>query len=486
MGQSVQPQSEEVRQAMRWADECGIVVDAFVTERGTQRSTQTYGIDTGVFICKTCAVWNSWASLPRTAAGHYRTVFTCSFYRLPFCMHSLLRSVLPDRPNARRYVVGLMSGTSFDGTDAALAQISGTQDTLQVELVAAHHAPYDANLQQHLHALSTSGAAPLSHLAALHGQLSEAYAQAVQALMQDAGRSLSDVDLVGVHGQTLAHVPTPLSDGPAGRGTLQLGAPGALAAILNCPVVGDFRPADMALHGQGAPIIPYFDYTVLGDAQETRLLLNLGGIANVTVVPEGGARSDVRAFDTGPANMVLDALADALFDAPYDAGGAYAQTGTALTAVVADLIRADFFTKTPPRSTGRGAFGADYAQRLWAQVRRRDGDRHDALATAVLLTASSVYQAYARFIRPGTPASRLLVSGGGVHNAALMQALRSAFAPIPVASTATAGVNPDMKEALGMAVLAHEWTHGTATAMPAVTGATRAARLGALHLPPAS
>lgn len=401
-------------------------------------------------------------------------------------MNALPRSVLPDHPETPRCVVGLMSGTSFDGVDAVLAHVSGTQDSLQVEAVAARHAPYDIALRGTLHTLSTAGRAPLTHLAALHGQLAQCYAQAVRSLMNKAERPLSEVDLVGVHGQTLAHVPEPLSEGPPGRGTLQLGAPGALAAELDCPVIGDFRPADMALHGQGAPIVPYFDYTVLGDAQETRLLLNLGGIANVTVVPANASRSDVRAFDTGPANMVLDALADMLFDAPYDAGGTYAQAGIAQAEVVADLIRAEFFQQAPPRSTGRGQFGIEYAQRVWAQVRRHDGSRHDALATAVLLTASSVYQSYARFIRPYAPADRLLVSGGGVHNAALMQALRNAFAPISVESTAAVGIDPDMKEALGMAVLAHEWTHGTATAMPSVTGATRAARLGALHLPPAS
>lgn len=388
--------------------------------------------------------------------------------------------------NTVRRVVGLMSGTSFDGIDAVLVHLSGSQETLQLDTVASHHAPYPDALMQRLHALSTQATVPLGELAALHGYLATCYAEAVQTLMQQAHASVSTIDLVGVHGQTIAHVPTTRADAAPGRGTLQLGAPGALAAKLNCPVIGDFRPADMALDGQGAPIIPYFDYTVLGDAKETRLMLNLGGIANVTVVPAGAARTEVRAFDTGPANMVIDALADLLFEVPYDANGRYAQAGTALPGVVAELLADEFFQQPPPRSTGRRQFGADYAQRLWAQVRTRNGTRHDALATAVLLTASSVYQAYAQFIRPDTSADRVLISGGGVHNAALMQALSDAFAPIPVVSTATAGVAPDAKEALGMAVLAYEWTHGTATALPSVTGATRAARLGGLHLPPPS
>ncbi|PEN06272.1 anhydro-N-acetylmuramic acid kinase [Longimonas halophila] len=401
-------------------------------------------------------------------------------------MDTFLASAFPSTLSERRRVVGLMSGTSFDGVDAVLVELSGSQGTLQIDAQAALHTPYSADLHRMLHDLSRSDKAPLDHLAALHGHLADCYAEAVTALMEQADRPLSRIDLVGVHGQTIVHVPTPLAEGPPGRGTLQVGAPGALAAALNCPVVGDFRPADMALHGQGAPIMPYFDCVVLGDAQETRLMLNLGGIANVTVVPAGASRADVRAFDTGPANMVLDALTELLFDEPYDAAGAYAEAGTPHADVVATLIREDFFQQPPPRSTGRRQFGADYAQRVWAQVRTQDGSRHDALATAVLLTASSVYQAYAQFIRPDAPADRVLVSGGGVHNSTLMQALRNAFAPIPVASTSDVGIDPDMKEAIGMAVLAHEWTHGTATALPSVTGATRAARLGGLHLPPAS
>ncbi len=400
-------------------------------------------------------------------------------------MNALFSSLCSLSPETPRHVVGLMSGTSFDGVDAVCTRLTGSGDTLRVETVAAHHAPYSNALQHHLHTVSTRKTS-IDDIAALHGHLVTRYAEAVRTLMQQTDHPLSDVALVGVHGQTIAHVPTSRSDSFSGRGTLQLGAPGALAAELDRPVIGDFRPADMALGGQGAPIIPYFDYAVLGDAQETRLMLNLGGIANVTVVPAGAARTEVRAFDTGPANMVLDALADALFDAPYDANGHHAASGTALPGLVADLLADDFFQQPPPRSTGRRQFGADYAQRLWAQVRTGNGSRHDALATAVLLTASSIYQAYAQFIRTDTPADRVLVSGGGVHNAALMQALRNAFAPIPVVSTASVGIDPDMKEAIGMAVLAHEWTHGTATALPSVTGATRAARLGGLHLPPPS
>lgn len=382
-------------------------------------------------------------------------------------------------------VVGLMSGTSFDGVDALLVDLSGSEHTLQVDTVATRHIAYPSDLKKQLHALSTDSTISLDDLTRLQGRLSAQYAVATRALLKAADSTLSDVDLVGVHGQTLAHCPTPASHtNPTGRGTLQLGAPGALAALLDCPVIGDFRPADMALGGQGAPIVPYLDYMLLGDANETRLMLNLGGIANLTVVPANGTRQDIHAFDTGPANMVMDALASSLLNMPYDADGAHAQAGSAHAGVVADLLQDPFFQQPPPRSTGRRQFGASFAEQLWKTVREAGGSPDDALATAALLTSASVYQAYAQFVRPEAPAERVLVSGGGLHNKALMHMLRDAFAPIPVVSTATVGVDPDMKEALCMAVLAYEWVNGVATAMPSVTGASASARLGGLHLPP--
>lgn len=382
------------------------------------------------------------------------------------------------------HVVGVMSGTSFDGIDAVLVRLSGTQKDLDLVPLASHEHPYPDVLHDILHTVSIDESISLDMLARLPTRLAHLYADAVRALVEQASIPFEDVHLVGVHGQTVAHRPEPARcAGAPATGSVQLGHPGMMATELGIPVVGDFRTADMALGGQGAPIVPYLDYMVLGASDESRLMLNLGGIANVTIVPAGASPDTVRAFDTGPANMVSDALMQRLFDQSYDPNGRYAQQGTAHPGLVADLLDAPFFQQPPPRSTGRTMFGADYAEKLWERVQDLDGSREDALATSVLLTAASIYQAYAQFVRPNTPADRVLVSGGGLRNTALMNALRRSFSPIPVASTETVGINPDMKEAICMAVLAYERTRDASTSLPAVTGARAATSLGTIYLP---
>jgi anhydro-N-acetylmuramic acid kinase len=245
-------------------------------------------------------------------------------------------------------------------------------------------------------------------------------------------------------------------------------------------VVGDFRLADMAHGGQGAPLVPYFDYVCFASETETRGLLNLGGIANLTILPAGADASATRAFDTGPANMVSDSLAQHFFGVDYDAGGALAQQGEVDAALLARLLREDdYLALPPPKSTGRERYGADFA----AQFHGLDG--HDALATATAFTAHSVAESYRRFFEPGAaqPLGRVMASGGGVHNAALMRQLEEAFAPVPVRPLAAHGVDPDAKEAICFAVLAHEFLNGVPTGLPSVTGARKAAKLGVLALP---
>jgi anhydro-N-acetylmuramic acid kinase len=249
------------------------------------------------------------------------------------------------------------------------------------------------------------------------------------------------------------------------------------------PVVGNFRPADLARGGQGAPLVPYFDYVTCTADAEDRGLLNLGGIANLTVLPAGGAPTDVRAFDTGPANMVIDELATRLFDAPYDPDGQHAAAGAADHDLLADLLSGDFFHREPPKSTGREMFGADYVDTLLGAAQSRGLNAEDTMATATLLTAASVYQAYARYVRPEQSIDVLIASGGGVHNDTLMTMLENAFAPIPVRPASAYDLDPDAKEALCFAVLAHETVNGAPTNLPSVTGASDATLLGSISVP---
>ncbi len=395
-----------------------------------------------------------------------------------------------------RTVVGLMSGTSLDGVDAALVQLEGSGPDLTMTTEAFVHVPYPPALRELIHENTDPNSSSVQNLTRLDVRIAEAYGEAVDRVLADANVGREALDLVGAHGQTVCHLPDPTDcAGEEVRATLQLGNPSTLATRLGVPVVGNFRAADLALGGQGAPLVPYFDYVTFTDPEETRGLLNLGGIANLTVLPAGGTPDEVRAFDTGPANMVIDALADRLFDTPYDPNGRHADTGTPDHDLLADLLEGRFFRREPPKSTGRDDFGADYVDRLIGAAQSRNLSPEDTMATATLLTAASVYQAYAQYVRPdrgeevasGPRPSQsidtLIVSGGGVHNDTLLRMLEDAFAPIPVRPTSDYGIDPDAKEALCFAVLAHETVNGVPTNLPSVTGAERTAVLGSISMP---
>lgn len=379
---------------------------------------------------------------------------------------------------AERLVVGLMSGTSADGVDAALARISGSGRGMHVDLLGAAYLSYDDAFREALLVQAEPDTARLDVLTRLDALLAERFAEAVEAACAEAGVALADVDVIGSHGHTVQHLPEP--EAVAGRpvaATLQLGNPAVLAALTGIPTVGQFRAADVALGGQGAPLVPYYDYVTFADAHETRGLLNLGGIANLTILPAGGGPEAVRAFDVGPANMVLDALARRLLGLPYDADGASAARGTPLDGLLRTLLAEPFFAQAPPKSTGRERFGSAFVE-LMTQT---DAPADDLLATATHLTTSVVADALCRFVSPALDV--LIVSGGGTRNPTLLAALAEAVAPLPVRTTTEYGVDADAKEALCFAVLAHEWLNGVPTNLPSVTGARRAARLGTLALP---
>ena len=383
-----------------------------------------------------------------------------------------------------RTVVGLMSGTSLDGVDAVLVHLEGSGLDLTMEPEAFVHVPYPRSLRDLIRQNTEEGSSSVQDLTRLDARLPETYAEAVDRVRRDAGVSLDAIDLVGSHGQTVCHLPEPADcGGTRVRATLQLANPSTLATRLVVPVVGNFRAADLALGGQGAPLVPYFDYVTFTDADEDRGLLNLGGIANLTVLPAGGAPENVHAFDTGPANMVIDALAQRLFDVPHDPDGQHADAGTPDHDLLADLLEGDFFRREPPKSTGRDDFGADYVDRLLGAAQSRGLSAEDTMATATLLTAASVYQAYAQYVRVEQSIDVLIASGGGVHNDTLMRMLEDAFAPIPVRTASDYGVDADAKEALCFAVLAHETVNGVPTNLPSVTGAQTRTCLGSLSVP---
>jgi anhydro-N-acetylmuramic acid kinase len=383
-----------------------------------------------------------------------------------------------------RIVAGLMSGTSLDGVDAVVVRLDGSGPSMTMETLAFVHRAYPAALRNLLLRNSSPDTSSVADLARLNARLPLAYTAAVDDALADAGLERDDLDLVGSHGQTVQHLPEPADcAGASVRATLQIGDPSALAQHLNTPVVGNFRADDVALGGQGAPLAPYFDYVAFTDPDDARGLLNLGGIANLTLLPAGAEPDDVRAFDTGPANMVIDALAERLFDQPYDPDGTHAAAGTPNHSLLADLLMDDYFQQPPPKSTGREHFGGNFVDELLRRATVQDLSPEDTIATATLLTASSVYKAYAQHLRADQPLDALIASGGGIHNDTLMRMLADAFAPIPVHTTDRYGVDPDAKEALCFAVLAHETLNGVPSNLPSVTGASRRAILGSISVP---
>ena len=381
-------------------------------------------------------------------------------------------------------MLGIMSGTSMDAVDIAAVRLTGSGESMGVEIIGWVEVPFDLELRACLSETISCGSATLKDLTLLQTRLSIAFEEAIREALPTMGLTLSDIDVIGVHGQTIFHHPEPAHI--AGRevtGTLQLGDPSILANLVGRPVVGDFRPSDMAVGGQGAPLVPYFDYVFFRHAREGRLLLNLGGIANVTVVPAGCGLGDVTAFDIGPANMVIDELARRLFDMPFDRDGRIAEAGRVDSGLLDYLLDDEYYHRSPPKSTGREKYTSAFIESLIERARKVGLSDHDTIATASMLTVQTVVDAWRRFVAPQTEIQRVIASGGGVRNAFLMKELHEGFGAVCVETTADHGVAPEAKEAICFAVLAHETLNGVCSSVPSATGASKPTILGKICLP---
>lgn len=380
-------------------------------------------------------------------------------------------------------VAGVMSGTSADGIDVALCRITRARGAAadhrpHIELVLHRAFSYPARLRTAVLAAMDTQRTSAAELARLNWRLGMAYADAVRAAAD--GHTL---DLVGCHGQTIYHQGTPAPyAGRAFACTWQLGEPALIAATTHTPVVSNFRPADMAAGGQGAPLVPLLDATLFGHSRRARVLQNLGGIANLTVVPPSGALHHVIAFDTGPANMAIDALAQRLFGKPYDRGGRLAARGTPHPALLATLLRDPYYKRVPPKSAGREQYGEAFVERLLKHAQRLRLSPHDTIATATALTSRSIAEAYRRFVQPrlGGAPTDYIVAGGGAKNAVLMQMLTAELAPFGcrVMTTDAMGIPTQAKEAVAFALLAWQTWHQLPGNIPSATGAKRPAILG--------
>jgi anhydro-N-acetylmuramic acid kinase len=375
-----------------------------------------------------------------------------------------------------------MSGTSLDGIDAVLLRVRGSGTSTRFVQLAYVEYPFPRGLRRMLLRNSFPETSRVDDIARLNLLLPQLYADAVRALARKARIPLNTIALIGSHGQTIHHLPQPVKMfGKTVRATLQIGNPSALATLTGIPTVGDFRAADMAAGGEGAPLVPYFDWLVFRSRKKARLLLNIGGIANVTVLPKNCAASDVVAFDTGPGNMLVDGLMQRLYGRPFDRGGETARRGRLLPGLLQRLAGHPYFRRKPPKSTGREMFGELLIEEI---LDRTKGEQaKDVVHTVAFLTPLAVFDAYTRFIRRRSPVDQIIVSGGGARNVFFLESLRELFGRIAPETADAYGMSGDAKEAICFAILANETMSGHPANLPRVTGARRQVVLGTICRP---
>jgi anhydro-N-acetylmuramic acid kinase len=376
-------------------------------------------------------------------------------------------------------VVGLMSGTSGDGVDAALADIRGSGHDLKVKPLAFASCAYPPDLQRRILAAATRGT--VSEICHLNVILGEWFAKAALRVIKQAGLEPAKIDLIGSHGQTVHHLPNAMDEPGVGtvRSTLQIAEPAVIAERTGITTVANFRPRDMAAGGQGAPLTPYVHYVLLRDRKRSRLIVNLGGIGNVTYLPAGKGLDAILAFDTGPGNMVMDGLVQRLTKdrETMDRGGRLAAKGRVAVGLLAKLLAHPYLKRKPPKSTGREEFGDLFIEQMLAAQKSHRLKPEDLLATGSLFTAITIGSA--RKWLDG-PVDEVIAGGGGVGNRALMSNLSSVFSPIPVRMLETAGWESKAFEAVAFAVLAYQTLHGECANVPSVTGANHPVVLGAI------
>ena len=359
-------------------------------------------------------------------------------------------------------VAGVMSGTSLDGIDVAIVDIRGGR----IRPLAFYSTPYPKAVREALLGVSNA----MTHtatIARLHFLLGELYAEAVQTASRDYKPAL-----IGLHGQTIFHEGSPVEYlGRRVASTLQIGEAAVVAERTGIRTISNFRERDIAAGGQGAPLVPYVDYLLFTSTSVHRVVLNIGGIANITIIPAGPILGDIQAFDTGPGNIVIDALVAHHTEGRqhYDRNGSIARRGTVHERLLEAMLSDPYFERKPPKTTGREQFGQQFVSGLLAT----GISLPDLIATATELTARSI-----AMVIPGTGANEVIVSGGGLHNRWLMQRLRALLNYCDVKSSADFGIDPDAKEAIAFAVLAYEFTRGRTGNLPRVTGAGREVLLG--------
>ncbi len=389
-------------------------------------------------------------------------------------------------------VAGIMSGTSADGIDVALCRISPAlrhDSTPRLKLLGHRAFLYDKKLRATILSIAAGNQTTAAELTQLSWRLGDLYADCITTTARELNLK---PQLAAIHGQTVYHQAVPAKFlGSSIRCTAQIGEPALVAARMHIPVVSDFRPNDLAAGGQGAPLVPMLDFCMFRHATKNRLLLNLGGIANVTALPAGCATDGVLAFDTGPANILIDQLMQQLYNRRFDKSGTVATSGQVLQQVLDCLLTTPYFSAPAPKSCGREEFGGAFAHHLLALCTQAKANKQDVIATATALTAATILASYRRICWPHLSqhaplarATELIAAGGGAKNLALMRLLTEGFTPlgVKVSTTADTGLPVEAKEAAAFALLGWLTWHRLPGNIPSATGAVRPVILGKVTL----
>jgi anhydro-N-acetylmuramic acid kinase len=373
-------------------------------------------------------------------------------------------------------VIGLMSGTSADGIDAAVVRLEGAPPAISWQVLGHLHRAHDPQLRSEIFTCFRPETGSVDRLCRLNFSLGKAFGTAALEAVRQAGLAMSEISLIGSHGQTLWHEPPQAGPGS----TLQLGEPAVIAEVTGVPVVSNFRTRDMAAGGQGAPLVPLVDWLLLTHPNIVRAAQNLGGIGNVTYLPPGGTAEEVLAFDTGPGNMLIDDAVRRVTNGvlEYDHDGALAAQGQVDQALLDRLLADPYYSTPPPKTTGRERFGAQSGARIWADAAQFGLSASDIIATITALTAETIVRAYRDFL-PVFP-EQVILSGGGAYNPTLKAMLVERLAPARLLTSADMGIPIDAKEALAFAVLAYETWNQRPGNLPSATGASHPVILGTI------
>ena len=377
-------------------------------------------------------------------------------------------------------VCGLMSGTSLDGLDIAIVDFTYEEGQVRHELIHFVTIAYEDGCKQQLHKLMDPEA-PLHLVSSMNMYLGELYADSLKEALQKARIDLETIDLISSHGQTIWHAPTvEQGDSYSRPNTMQIGDIAVLAERTGKTVIGDFRTRDMAAGGQGAPLVPFADQVLFQSETSGRVLLNIGGIANMTVLPRLGSEQPIIAYDTGPGNMVIDACVAKLTNGQrsFDKDGELAKDGAVDDEWLKQLTNHEYFAAPAPKSTGRELFGAAYVDTFWSQGEERALSANDKIATATMLTAQTIATEIQRYIKTHD-VKEVIASGGGIHNQTLMGFLKDLLpGDITIATTDDLGISADAKEAFVFALLGYLGFHNKPNSLPAATGAKEATVMG--------